>query len=102
MSVRFPCVRAVGRTSGTTSRVHLVVDGGTRTAEAYLNGVRLNDISTTAETYGATPVGQVVAGESTAGRAYDTLVDRSSSTRGREARDGDRIRALPAASPDAI
>ena len=55
--------------------MHLVVNGGASTAEVYLNGARLNDISTTAEAYGSTPVGQVVAGESTAGRAFDTLID---------------------------
>jgi hypothetical protein len=56
-------------------KVHLVVNGSASTAEVYLNGTKLNDISTTAESYGTTPVGQVVAGESTAGRAYDTLLD---------------------------
>ncbi len=56
-------------------KVHLVVNGSASTAEVFLNGTRLNDISTTAEAYGSTPVGQVVAGESTAGRAYDTLID---------------------------
>ena len=54
--------------------VHLVVQGTASTVEIYLDGTRLNDLSTT-DAYGTTPVGQVVAGESTAGRSYDTLID---------------------------
>jgi YD repeat-containing protein len=54
--------------------VHLVVQGATSTVEVFLDGARLNDLSKT-DTYGTTPVGQVVAGESTTGRAYDTLID---------------------------
>jgi YD repeat-containing protein len=56
-------------------KVHLIVNGTTSTAEVFVNGTRLNDISSTTESYGATSVGQVVTGESTLGRAYDTLID---------------------------
>jgi len=54
--------------------VHLVVQGATSSVEVFLDGVRLNDISGT-DAYGTTPVGQVLAGESTTGRSYDTLID---------------------------
>ena len=74
--------RGTSRTSATAPTqnawhqvaVHLVVQGATSTVEVFLDGTRLNDLSAT-DAYGVTPVGQVVAGESTAGRSYDTLID---------------------------
>ena len=55
-------------------KVHLVVNGASSQVEVWLNGTRITALSRT-DSFGTTPIGQVVAGETTAGHAYDFAVD---------------------------
>jgi fibronectin type 3 domain-containing protein len=55
-------------------KVHLVVNGASSQTEVWLNGTKITALSRT-DSFGTTPIGQVVAGETTAGHAYDFAVD---------------------------
>jgi fibronectin type 3 domain-containing protein len=56
------------------AKVHLVINGASSQTEVWLNGTKITALSRT-DTFGTTPIGQVVAGESTTGRQYDFAVD---------------------------
>jgi hypothetical protein len=55
-------------------KVHLLVQGSTSQVEVWLNGTKVAALSKT-DSFGTTPIGQVVAGESAAGHAFDYALD---------------------------
>jgi parallel beta-helix repeat protein len=60
--------------------VHVVVNGSSSQVEVFLNGSKITALSRT-DSLGTTPIGQVVAGESLTGRAYDFALDNVRITR---------------------
>jgi hypothetical protein len=55
-------------------KVHLVVNGASSQIQVWLNGTLITALSKT-DNFGTTPIGQVVAGESTTGHQYDFAID---------------------------
>ena len=55
-------------------KVHLVINGSSSQVEVWLNGTRITALSRT-DSFGTTPIGQVVVGESSTGHAYDDAFD---------------------------
>jgi fibronectin type 3 domain-containing protein len=55
-------------------KVHLVINGTSGQIEVWLNGTKITALSKT-DSFGTTAIGQVIAGESTAGHAYDYALD---------------------------
>ena len=55
-------------------KVHLVVNGASSQTEVWLNGTKITALSRT-DSFGTTPIGQIVAGETTAGHQYDFAID---------------------------
>ena len=55
-------------------KVHLVINGSSSQVEVWLNGTRITALSRT-DSFGTTPVGQVVVGETSTGHAYDDAFD---------------------------
>jgi chitodextrinase len=54
--------------------VHLIVNGASSQVEVWLNGTRITALSRT-DSFGTSPIGQALAGESTTGHAYDYALD---------------------------
>jgi chitodextrinase len=55
-------------------KVHLVVNGTSSQTEVWLNGTKITALSRT-DSFGTTPIGRIVAGETTSGRQYDAAID---------------------------
>jgi fibronectin type 3 domain-containing protein len=55
-------------------KVHLVINGTSGSTEVWLNGTKIAALSKT-DNFGTTPIGQILAGESTTGHQYDYALD---------------------------
>jgi hypothetical protein len=55
-------------------KVHVVVNGASSQVEVWLNGTKVSALSKT-DNFGTTPIGQILAGESQSGHAYDFALD---------------------------
>jgi chitodextrinase len=55
-------------------KVHLIVNGASSQTEVWLNGTKITALSRT-DSFGTTPIGRIVAGETTSGRQYDFAID---------------------------
>jgi len=76
-------VTAVSTTSQVTvtagvwheAQMHLRVSGAASTVEVWLNGARIDALSTTTASLGTTAIGRIQLGENVAGRSYDFAYD---------------------------
>jgi len=76
-------VTAVSTTSQTTvsagvwheAQMHLRVNGAASTVEVWLDGARIDALSTSTASLGTTAVGRIQLGENVAGRSYDFAYD---------------------------
>jgi acid phosphatase type 7 len=57
------------------AQVHLRVNGAASTVEVWLNGARVDALSTSTASLGTTAVGRIQLGENVAGRSYDFAYD---------------------------
>jgi chitodextrinase len=55
--------------------LHMIVNGTSSTIEVWLDGVRVDALSSTTANLGTTPVGKVQIGEVQTGRTYDVVFD---------------------------